>query len=362
MAAGTIRVAMIARPDLYRVPGGDTIQITETAKALTAKGVAADIITECVTDYSHYDLLHFFNIIDPEDILGHVYKSKLPYVVSTIYVDYSEYDSKHRAGALGLLSKAVPRDTVEYIKTLGKFLLRGERVSTKKFFLKGHKSSIRYILEHAGVLLPNSENEYRRLRKDYGIEKNYIVVPNAINPEIFEGYSEPTERDIILCVARIEGRKNQLNVIRALNGLPYKVVFIGPASPNQASYVELCKLEAASNIEFIDQLTQHQLLAYYKRARVHVLASWFETTGLSNLEAAVMGANLVLGDRGDVRDYFGEYALYCDPGNAESIREAVTKAWNSPFPEELRKHIFNNFTWKQAAEKTHEAYKELLRK
>jgi glycosyltransferase involved in cell wall biosynthesis len=355
-----MKVLMLARPDLFSVSGGDTVQIVETAAAIRLMGVEVNINTVANVNYKEYDLLHFFNIIDPEDILGHVYKSKLPYVISPIYVDYREYDKLYRTDAIGKLSKVLPRDTIEYFKTLGKYLLKNEKVSTRWFFLKGHKQSIKYLLRNAALLLPNSGSEYTRLKKDYGIEQRYEIVPNAINPELFNEYNS-CERNIVLCVARIEGRKNQLNVIRALNNTNYHVVFIGASSQNQAKYVAQCKSEAATNIEFIDHLPQHDLLNYYNKAKVHVLASWFETTGLSNLEAAAMGCNLVLGDRGDVRDYFGDNAWYCDPGSSESIKAAIDKAWMSEKKDVIQKQIFNNFTWKAAAEATKKAYLKALR-
>jgi glycosyltransferase involved in cell wall biosynthesis len=355
---------MIARPNLYSVPGGDTVQINETAAALRPLGVDVDIIVSGPVQYSAYDLIHFFNIIDPEDILGHIYQSQLPYVVSTIYVDYSEYDREHRTGLIGKLTRKLPRDIREYFKTLAKFLFKGETVSTTRFFLKGHKASIIYIAKHASLLLPNSENEYRRLKADYGITQNYRVIPNAINPDIFKSDTlrESNERDIVLCVARIEGQKNQLNVIRALKDTDYKIVFIGSHAPNQKGYIEQCQTEATANMEFIPHLPQHELLKYYERARVHVLASWFETTGLSSLEAGAMGCNLVVGKRGDVFDYFSDLVDYCEPGNISSIREAVTRAWNKAPSMELRQHIFNNFTWNQAALATLAAYKTILNK
>lgn len=354
-----MNVLMLARPDLFSVPGGDTIQITETLSAIRQMGVKGEIHVSGKPDYSQYNLIHFFNIIDPEDILGHALKSRLPYVISPIYVDYREYDKLHRTDIIGKLSRILPRDTIEYFKTLGKFIFKNEKVSTRKFFLKGHKNSIRYLIKNSDLLLPNSESEMLRLKKDYAIDQNYKVVPNAVNKNLFIEKTNH-ERDIVLCVARLEGRKNQLNVIRALNNTEYKVIFIGASSNNQSSYVQQCKSEAAKNIEFIDHLPQNELLDYYSRARVHVLASWFETTGLSNLEAAAMGCNLVVGDRGDVKDYFGPHAFYCNPGSANSIKEAVTKAWQSEKKDVLQKQILHNFTWEAAAEATISAYKKVL--
>ena len=77
--------------------------------------------------------------------------------------------------------------------------------------MKGHNRSIEYILKHAKVLLPNSENEFKRLKEDYEITTPYAVVPNAINTRLFKPLAQET-RDIVLCVARIEGQKNQLNI------------------------------------------------------------------------------------------------------------------------------------------------------
>ncbi len=355
-----IKIVMIARPNLFKVPGGDTVQLKETANALRILGVEVDIYLEGGINYEKYQLIHFFNVITPEDILGHIYRTKLPYVVSTIYVNYREYDKYHRKDIVGKLSQVLSRNAIEYLKTLGKFLLKGEKVSTTRFFLKGHNRSIKYILKQAKLLLPNSENEFKRLQTDYKLTTPYAVVPNAINVNLFKPLSETT-RDIILCVARIEGQKNQLNIIRALKNTEYTIIFIGAYAPNQLSYYEQCKAEATSNMTFIDFIPQSDLLAYYSKAKVHILASWFETTGLSNLEAGMMGCQLVVGDRGDVRDYLGEHAFYCEPGDLSSIKNAVDKAWNAKKNEVLPAKILSTFTWEKAAEATLKAYQTVLK-
>ena len=103
---------------------------------------------------------------------------------------------------------------------------------------------------------------------------------------------------MVLCVARIEGIKNQYNLIRALNDTAYKLILIGDAAPNQKGYYRQCKKIAAANISFLDYLPQEQLVDHYAAAKVHVLPSWFEVCGLSSLEAAAMGCRLVITDNG----------------------------------------------------------------
>jgi glycosyltransferase involved in cell wall biosynthesis len=167
--------------------------------------------------------------------------------------------------------------------------------------------------------------------------------------------TEKNER-MVICVARIEGIKNQLNLIRALNNTAFDLLLIGSHSPNQADYYRQCINIAAENVTFINHIPQSELIAYYQRAKVHVLPSWFETTGLSSLEAAAMGCNIVITDKGDPREYFGGDAFYCHPGDPASIRAAVEKASSAPVNQNLVERILKNYTWKQAAIETYEAY------
>jgi glycosyltransferase involved in cell wall biosynthesis len=163
----------------------------------------------------------------------------------------------------------------------------------------------------------------------------------------------------VLCVARIEGIKNQLNLIKALNNTRFHLLIIGSHAPNQASYYHHCRSIAAKNVDFIDHIPVEMLLTWYQRAKVHVLPSWFETTGLSSVEAAAMGCNIVITDKGDTREYFGDDAFYCDPSEPKSILEAIEKASLGPFNENLRKKILKYYTWEQAAIQTLKAYKTI---
>lgn len=357
-----MKVVMIARATLYTVPGGDTVQITKTAEGLRKLGVAVEIaLTNTDIDYGKYDLLHFFNIIRPADILKHIEESNKPYVVSPIFVDYFSYEKNARGGVMGLMANLMGNNAAEYLKAMARFVLNNEKIVSPQYFLKGHKGSILHVLQKAAMLLPNSESEYKRLEQAYGIKKAYRIIPNGIDEALFiSGDEIKKEPNLILCVARIEGRKNQLNLIRAVNNSHYKLLVIGGVAPNHRAYFEACKKEAGPKVEFIEHIEQQDLLQYYQRAKVHVLPSWNETTGLSSLEAAAMGCSIVVSPNGDTRDYFGNDAFYCKPDSVESIRKAIDKAAAQTDNSALRHKILANFTWTQAAIKTLEAYKKLL--
>jgi len=97
---------------MYRSPGGDTVQVDATAANLRLLGVDVDIATtDTIPEYRKYDIVHFFNIIRPADILRHLGRFTQPFVVSTIFVDYSEFEQSQRNGLAGLTPRR-KRDSV----------------------------------------------------------------------------------------------------------------------------------------------------------------------------------------------------------------------------------------------------------
>lgn len=356
-----MKVVMITRSTLYTVPGGDTVQIMQTAHYLNGLGLTADIkLSNEQINYNDYDLLHFFSIIRPADILYHAKKSARPYIVSTILVDYSVYDKHHRKG-IGRIFSQLPADTIEYLKTVARWLLRKDILVSMNYLWKGQRQSILQILKGAAMILPNSQSELDRVVNRYGSAPRNMIVPNGIDPALFK-YDPDIKKDnnLVICVARIEGIKNQLNLIKALNNTRFRLLLIGAHAPNQYNYYKECRAIAAKNIEFIAHLPQPELLTYYSKAKVHVLPSWFETTGLSTLEAAAMGCSVVITDKGDTRCYFEDHAFYCDPSSPQSILQTIERASNAPDDVQFRQKILEQYTWQQAVTQTLKAYQAVM--
>ncbi|MES1221833.1 MAG: glycosyltransferase family 4 protein [Bacteroidota bacterium] len=357
-----MRIAFITRATLYKVPGGDTIQILQTVKHLKKAGVSADIfLTNSHINYPDYDVLHFSNITRPSDILFHINKSDKPFVVSPILIDYSEYDRRYRKGLPGLLLKSLPKGMNEYVKTVSRWLIGKDVLQSKTYLWQGQEKSIREVLNRAAAILPASEVEYQRLIEMYGIKKKYAVVPNGIDPLLFSPDERTARQDnLVLCAARIEGLKNQLNLIKALNNTSYTLMLIGSPAPNQKKYYEECRKVAAKNIFFYKQMPQETLTHYYRAAKVHALPSWFETCGLSSLEAAAAGCNITITEKGYTRDYFGDDAFYCNPEDCNSIYAAIDRAAHSNSSKRLQEKIAQNYTWQQAAAITLETCKNII--
>jgi glycosyltransferase involved in cell wall biosynthesis len=357
-----MRVALITRSTLFTARGGDTIQLLETNSHLNTLGIQAEIIlADKKPDYNKYDLLHFFNITRPADIIRHIEISSLPYVVSPIWIDYTEYDKFHRKDRAAPFFKFLPGNNTEYLKTIGRGLAGKDVFPGISYLRKGQHGSIATILKNCAALLTCSEEEYQVIKKKFGPVQLQKNIPLGIDPFRFKtNETISKENDLVICVARVEGIKNQFNLIKALNNSVYRLILIGAAAPNQLNYYRACKKIAADNISFIDHLPQEELLQYYQKAKVHVLPGWYENCGLASLEAAAMQCNIVSTRNGFASSYFGEDALYCDPGSLSSIYATIDTAAKKETTSLLAEKIRYTYTWQKTAEKTAEAYKSIL--
>src|SRR5690349_17989179 len=177
-----MRVALITRATLYSQMGGDTIQVQNTAAALNKAGIVADIrLAHEKIDYTQYDLLHFFNLTRPADILYHIKKSSKPYVVTPILVDYSQYDKYYRKGLPGLLFRMLDSDNIEYLKTSARWIAGKDKLMSKSYLWRRQRGCIREILDNALMVLPNSTLEYEKLVELYKKTPGHEIVPNGID-------------------------------------------------------------------------------------------------------------------------------------------------------------------------------------
>lgn len=359
-----MKVLLISRSTLFTVRGGDTTQIETTAVELKKLGIDADIrLAGSLDRIEGYDIVHFFNLIRPADMLRYTKHLSVPYVVSSIFVDYSKYDRTERRGTIGLLSRLFSRSQLEYFKTLGRAALGQDKLASPSYCLLGHRASMIKVARGAALILPNSENEASRLKAYLGMDFPYRVIYNGISPGLFyplTGVKRHPRR--VLCVGQIEGRKNQHRLIEATRAMDVELVIIGKHSPNNKGYYEHCRSIAHDRVQFIDFVPQAELNRWYNSAAVHALPSWFETTGLSTLEAAAAGCNIVVSDEGDTRDYFEGFASFCQADDTASIQRALEEALTagSEKAETFRKVILEKYTWQHATAQTLEVYKSVL--
>jgi glycosyltransferase involved in cell wall biosynthesis len=359
-------------------PGGDVAQAHETARALTALGIDVSVSSELQPDLTGVDLVHVFNLVRPQDAMvqaRHAWRHRRPVALSTVYCDMWEYDSSARGGLGGAIARHAGRDSIELAKAAGRAVRSRElHRGLVPLVWPGYRALQHELVARCDVLLPNSVSELRRIERDLEVEipeERYVTVPNAVDPVAYDGHlldeqSPPPHlaehEGCVLCVGRVEGRKNQLNVIRALAGSGHRLVLAGQAAANQRAYVEAVRAEVGrrANVRWLGAVSEEDKRWLYRLARVHILASWMETTGLASLEAAALDCALVVTPNGDTRDYFDGAAHFCRPDDPRSIRDAVDAAYRAGPDATLRQRVFTDYTWDAAAHATARGYETAL--
>ena len=342
-------------PRGWNVPGGHRVQLQRTAAALEDLGVS---VTQChqeVAPVGYWSIIHGFGLRPSE--VRYARDSADRVVISTIY-----WNRRYRHEPDYMGSWWLTRHRVGLALRTGTAALKGANHGIKMYVSLADRASA-LAFEGADVLLPNSEGEATAIKEELGVTTRMVVVPNAVDEGLFSLAVRPiAQRTEVVCLGRIEPHKNQLGLIRSLRSSGLTLRIVGAAHPDHPGYAASCRREAGPNVEFSSELL-HNSTAFHEMlagVRVSVLPSWFETTGLSNLEAAATGANVVTTDRGYAREYFKEEAWYCDPALSASILHAVVCAWDHPGHPSLRERIRREFTWATCARITLEAYKMAL--
>ena len=354
------RVRMIPHRRAMQMMGGGETQLFETLYALREYGVVADVSIALRLPESGYDLNHLFSLYHA-DRLTLLERCQKPFVASTIFWDYTELLQA------GMTIKAIFSQADERAVQQMLYAWRSRQLIVPEVH-PPDTYPLRRVLQLARVLLPNAQREQEMLSRVFGaMEQPVVIVPNAVHPERFlnanpvlfvEQYGLS---DFVLCAARIEPNKNQLMLIWALRETGLPLVLAGKESDPE--YAALCRRWASARVHFVGELSPDMLASAYAAARVHALPSWSETPGLANLEAALAGCVLVVGNRGAEQEYLGAWAYVCDPGDWESIRKAVLQAWADTDParrEAQRQYVLNRYTWQHAAERTTYAYELAL--
>lgn len=343
------------------IPGGHRVQLNQTARFLGELGVEAQVSFEAQAPeeaVEDFDLVHGFGLT-PQWI-RRCRQANVPVVLSPIYWARSYFTGQDKTyvgygeAALNLANRmrqggALWRDSV---------LRRGSEACDRK---NSHVTFLRVTYEMSELLLPNSALEARAIVDDLGVTTPTHVVPNSVDAGRFMLPQNEKDRSYVLCAGRFEPHKNQLGLIRAWkSGMP-PLKLVGRPHPHHPAYYAKCQREArVKGIEVLPGVEHDDLPALYHGARVHILPTWFETTGLVSLEAALCGCNIVSTSRGFAREYFEDMAWYCDPSQPETIRQAALQAWNAPPQHLLRERILNNYTWQHTASATLAGYRSVL--
>ncbi|HTX99338.1 MAG TPA: glycosyltransferase family 4 protein [Bacteroidota bacterium] len=327
--------------------GGPNTQIRNTAKHLASYDVSVRFFDPWSTfTPKDVDLFHLFAAnLGTYHLAREIHALGIPLAVSPIV--YSNHSPRFIAGMLRL----------------------GRLVQKTGLGLWSDYIFTADILRWAHLVLPNSKAEGELVEQGFHAHHGTIsLIPNGVDERF--GEADPTLfkktyglEGFVLNVGHIgHGRKNVLNLIKALAGIDYPAVIIGRII--RGPYGDACVREAAKHkhILLIDGLDNGSpmLASAYAACDVFALPSLFETPGIAALEAGLAGAKIVITPYGGTREYFGEMATYVEPGSVASIRRGIQSALQDKRSAALSQHIRRNYLWPRVAELTAAAYRAAL--
>lgn len=308
-----MKVLFNTYPVAFHTPGGGEIQLLQYKKYLPANSVEVDLMNQWNPNFLSYDVVHYFSCLTGSNVF------------------------------------------CEYIKKLGLPLFVSPNLWVTEETKHNYPyNDIKHQFHLADKVICNSDMECYTLAKTYGVETNkFATVYNGVDDGFFESVNPDKFRkhfnidgNFILNVANVEPRKNQLNLIKAMKKHPdLKLVMIG--HQRDPDYAKLCLLEGRDQVIYIEALPHDSnlLKSAYAACSVFALPSTLETPGLAALEAASMGAKILITSEGSTKEYFGEGATYVDWENADEIANSLTTLMSEDSDFLLSLFVRTNFGW-----------------
>ncbi len=301
-----MKLLFFARKSLWSQPGGDSVQVEQTAAALVRRGHQAVVATE-VGEFKHllasesWDLIHSINLGRWADQIPCLEARRsypgMRWVVSSVLVDYRGYDAR-RSPLAGFMRQ----DWLE----AGKAILRAIRGQDRWpgwAILRPHRLSAE-LAWSADALVATTEAEALTLRSRWGLGASiHVLPPGADHLELIPRAHGHLRRGWLL-PARVEGIKNQVFAVElweamARRGFAEPLRLYGDCAPNHGRYRKALERAlksaraAGADVQWLPRLAPRELAAAYGEARGVLVPSLSETYGLTLAEARRAGCQVV---------------------------------------------------------------------
>lgn len=354
-----MRILFMNRPDWDQNPGGDTVVTKEYMRILTGMGIETVFSCDPDTDMGRFDIIHIINLTmtgSTEKLAQSASRQQKPFVVTTLQEDFPKFRSKVHFAANRLTA---------YVKS-------GQNPETLKHFSDAihHVPPSTHLTSPFAALTANrllacGEHEASLLHQMFPRSSVSVVkfgtakqIHSDVSGELFT--SAFNVKDFVLCVGRVEPRKNQLMLLVALEQDPVPIVFVDGTTTYSPSYKSACmEFKRRGKTIFTGTLSDELLVSAYMSAKVHCLPSFYELPGLVSLEAARYGCKVTASRWGTLPDYLGNTIRYFEPDDCNNLRSSLLDTIESDSHPELMP-LAKSFTWEKSASDVVSIYSDIL--
>lgn len=167
----------------------------------------------------------------------------------------------------------------------------------------------------------------------------------------------PQKEDFCFHASRLAAsNKNVPRLVEAAKKYGFNLVLAGMLASSEEKQWLHNMIDGHTNIKFVGQLTDEELLSYYRRCKVFALPSITEGVGMVALEAAANGAEIVLTNDGGPKYYLKNHAEIINPYSVDDIGQAVVKLMDgNVYQPELLDYMKNNFSAEACSKKLEKA-------
>ena len=292
--------------------GGMSVYVQQISKYLSQNhnvtvvtGEKADSFTDKNLEFISLDIFESELNVEDKEIYLQEFKNKL---VDSL--DLNSFDVIHAHYWLsGLVAKEISNElNIPFIFTshsLGIFLdgYNKERVDCEKI-----------VMTSTNLVTASSVFETMLIADTYKIDENKIKkITPGVDRKIFIPDLSVEKENIILSIGRIQEQKGQLQTIEFLNNFKkiqndFKCYFVGgPSGKHGNEYLHELKqtikdLNLDKHVEFLGDLPQTEIIELFKKAKLLIHTSKFETFGLVAIEANTMGVPVLTTNNGSLME------------------------------------------------------------
>ena len=217
-----------------------------------------------------------------------------------------------------------------------------------QFTLNWHKRAMtKFVLEQADTILAVSDFTRREVLKR-SRPRRLQMIYNGVETGRFSPGDVPKE-DLVLTVGGISHdtlkRKGLEAFVKSAKFVPEaRFALVGKDSDGSTEYLRSI---APENVEFAGMVSDEDLLKWYRRAKVYVQASAYESFGMALAEAMLCECVPVATDRGALPEVVGNTGFFISYGDVKEMAEKIREALASEKGPEARRRITTTFSIRQ---------------
>ena len=217
-----------------------------------------------------------------------------------------------------------------------------------------------------------SECSKRDIGREFRLPaERFRVVPNGINTDCFYPLNGVKRADDLILVTNsadtpLKGLRFLLEAVAEIRReRAVRVVVIGKPKENGAIERLVAELSLGDAVRFTGRIEDQAFPRYYAEATMAVIPSLYEGFGMPAGEAMACGVPVISTTGGALPEVVGDAGILVPPGDATSLRDAIRALLDDPerrmrLGEAGLARVSNSLTWRRAAQKTVEVYREAI--